>query len=612
MSSSGAPGASTPAVTATWRTLPARPVLPPSDPPAFWRRRMRIGLALLAIAGIPTVLASTTSGLPGVESYLPTAAVDLLYSFLRMLFAYLLSLVFALSYGYFSATSKVGERVLIPILDILQSVPILGFFPVAILFFVQAAGPGNPVGPNFASIFLIFTSMSWNMAFGVYESLKSVPNELREATESFGARGAYRLRSVLFPATVNRLVYNSVLSWTAGWYFLVAAEFISTAQSTTALPGIGTFLLSNATSPGDPNALVAGLILLIALIVVLDLFLWRPLARWAERYRYDTSPSGEGEDVVGSRSRAPAPLRRAAVLVAQGVRTGVTRLGSPFVGLATLTLATRAGRERPRARSIIGYTVLGAVLVLAWLLLISITVGAFQVFSGPIATPVRHQMLQLPVALAASFGRVTASYVLCVAIALPLALGLYRRPTFARIGLPVVEVVASVPATALFPLFIFVLLGVIGSPLTSVLMVMTGMIWYLFFNILSGLRGIPPDLAEAARSFGLSRWQYYRRLALPAILPAFITGSITAFGGGWNTLIIAENLHYGTTQSLQVLGIGDLIDLGNVETCGPLAMPCGYPLMVAAILTLVVAVVAVNELLWKPLYRRAVERYRID
>ncbi|HYK94177.1 MAG TPA: ABC transporter permease subunit [Thermoplasmata archaeon] len=582
----------------------------PSDPAAFWKRRLWIGAAALLLAGVPTVISASTTGFAAVESYLPTATVDLLYSFLRMFFAYLLSLVFALSYGYFAATSRTGERILIPILDILQSVPILGFFPVVIILFVKASGPGNPIGPNFASVFLIFTSMSWNMAFGVYESLKSLPNELREATDSFGAVGVLRLRAVLFPATVNRLVYNSVLSWTAGWYYLVAAEFISTSGSSTTLPGIGTFLLSNAAPPGDPSALIAGLALLVVLIVLLDLGAWRPLSQWAERYRYDTTPSGE--DVVGSRRRAPAPLRRAADRVVQGVRSGVTRLGSPFVGFATGGLVSRPGHDRPFARSAVRYALLGLALVLGWLLLIAIVVGSFNTFRGPIDPGVLNQMSAIPLAVAASFGRVGASYFLCLAISLPLAIALYQRPAFARIGLPVVEIIASVPATALFPLFIFALLGLLHDQLTSILMVMTGMIWYLFFNILSGLRGIPPDLAEAARSYGLSRWQYYRRLALPAILPAFITGSITAFGGGWNTLIIAENLHYGTSQSLSVLGIGNLIDVGNSETCGVLAQPCGFPLMAAAVLTLVVTVVAVNELLWKPLYRRAVERYRID
>lgn len=573
----------------------------PTDPAGFWRRRTWFQAVTLLAVGLPAaLLAGNAAGTFGAIA--PTAAVDLSYSFVRMLLAYAMSLVFALSYGYFAATSRTGERLLIPILDILQSVPILGFFPVAIGLFVTAI-PGSPVGPNLASIFLIFTSMSWNMAFGVYESLKSLPSELKEATDSFGARGWQRVRDVLFPATVNRLVYNSVLSWTAGWYFLVAAEFISTGSSRTALPGIGTFLLSSAAAPGDPAALAIGLAFLVALIVLLDLALWRPLARYAEKFRYDTTPSGGAEGAtLGGRSRI-APFRRAAGLVVRGVRTGVTRLGTPFVGLAGV--ATRGRGSGPTARSALRYGVLGTILVLVWLLLITLTVSVVHVFSGPITPMVHGQIDQLPAALGESMGRVLGAYAICVAVSLPLALLLYRRPAFSRIGLPFVEVIASVPATALFPLFIFALLASIGPQVTSVLMLTTGMLWYLFFNVLSGLRGIPPDLVEAARSYGLNRNEYYRRLVFPAIMPAFITGSITAFGGGWNTLIIAENLHYGPTQSLQVLGIGDLLDVGNLEAGG-------YPLMVAALFALILAVITVNELIWKPLYRRAVERYRID
>ncbi len=197
------------------------------------------------------------------------------------------------------------------------------------------------------------------------------------------------------------------------------------------------------------------------------------------------------------------------------------------------------------------------------------------------------------------------AYVLSLSITLPLAVYLVRRPRVYRVGLPVVEIIASVPATALFPLFVFSLLPYLGIQGVSVLMLMTGMLWYLFFNLLSGLRAIPPDLEEAARSYGLSKWIYYRRLILPAIFPAFVTGSITAFGGGWNTLIIAEYLQAGSLSFHVPVGIGELIDMGNAEVGGA-------PLLAAAILTMVVAVVAVNEVLWKPLYRRAVERYRYD
>jgi NitT/TauT family transport system permease protein len=536
----------------------------------------------------------------GVGAQLPLAGWDLAQSFTRMLLAYLLSLGFSLVYGYFASTHRPSERVLIPVLDILQSVPILGFFPIVIVVFVDAT-PGSWIGPNIAAIFLIFTSMAWNMVFGVYESLKSLPADLREAADSFGVRGGQRLRKVLLPATVNRLVYNSVLSWTAGWYFLVAAEIIAPS-----VHGIGGFLLAAATT-NNVSALLAGILLLVVLIAALDIAVWRPLYRWAERYRYDQVPSGDQENLSGGPRRAP--LRRAAGYVYRGFVTGVTRLGTPVVGLAISATPMRLRHRSPQRSQAVRTLILGSILVMVWLLLIALIVAVFGVFSHPIDAHVWGQMLTLPAALGASFVRLIFAYLLSLGIALGLAVYLVQHPHASKLGLPVVEIVASVPATALFPLFVFALVAFIGPTrggfeAASILMLTTGMLWYLFFNLLSGLRSVPPDLKEAAQSLGLKRWQYYRRLVLPAIFPAFVTGSITAFGGGWNALIIAEYLEYGP-RTFSVLGIGQLIDVGNHEAGGA-------PLMVAALLTMVFTVIAVNEVLWKPLYRRAVERYRID
>jgi NitT/TauT family transport system permease protein len=546
-------------------------------------------------------IAAATLGVSpgGVAGHLPTAAVDLLYSFLRMVAAYAASLGFSLAYGYYAATRPQGERVMIPVLDILQSVPILGFFPFAIVF-LAALTPGSWLGPNVASVFLIFTSMAWNMVFGVYESVKTLPGELREATDSFGVRGTQRFRQVLFPATVNRLVYNSVLSWTAGWFFLVEAE-IFTTNGGTALPGIGSYL-SYAAGTHDGTAFLTGLILLVILIAVLDFGVWRPLGHWAERFRYDQSPSGEGE-ITGSRG-TNTRFRRAAAYITRGVRSGVTRMSTPLVQLAALPF--RSGRPRTeKRRPILYYGILGGILVGVWLLLIAIVTAVFQVFTTPIVGSVRGQILQLPVAMGASLLRVVLAFALCLAIALPLAIALARRPKAARVGLPVVEVVASFPATALFPVIIFELLPYISGEGAAVLMLITGMLWYLFFNLLSGIRALPPDLEEASRSFGVKGRGFLQKVLLPGIFPALITGSITAFGGGWNTLIVAEYLNVGTTQSFQLLGVGSAIDIGYSE-------PNGLPLMTAALLTLVFSVIAINELIWKPLYRRAVEKYRYD
>ncbi len=546
--------------------------------------------------GLPLV--ATTPQFHGITGDFPVAAVDLTLSFTRMVLAYALSLVFAIVYGYFAATHRTGERVLLPILDILQSVPILGFFPVALAFFLTLHGP-SWFGTNFAAIFLIFTSMSWNMAFGVYESLKSVPNDLREVGDCYGVHGALRWRALLLPATVNRLVYNSVLSWTGGWFFLVAAELFSIGNTKVSLPGIGSFL-GLAAEHGNGNALAAGLILLIALIVAMDLFLWRPLGRYADRFRYDTSPSGEGE-LTPRRDRA-AGLRRAARIIVRGVRTGVERVTSPIVQPVTHSLAGRPLKNRPWLRSAGTYIALGSLLVIVWLLLIEMGVGVIKDLSGPISPTVAGQIRLLPFAVLSSLGRVTAAYLLCLAFSLPLAIWLVRRPRAYKVGLPVVEIVASIPGTAFFPVIVFALEPVLGINLVAILMLTTGMVWYLFFNILSGLRGIPPDLEEAARSYGMPRRQVYRQLLIPALVPALITGSITAFGGGWNTLILAEYLEGGRFSTL---GVGQLLNIGLAENGG-------MPLFVGALFGLVLTVVVLNELLWKPLYRRAVDRYRYE
>jgi NitT/TauT family transport system permease protein len=563
-------------------------------------RSLAIYLAILAV-GAPVAAVSTGLSLGGVAAYLPRATLDLSYSFVRMLVAYLLSLGFALLYGYYAAARRTGEKVLIPILDILQSIPILGFFPFVLVILIGLPGP-SWFGPNLASVFLIFTSMAWNMVFGVYESLKTLPNDIREAADSFGVRGFQRIRQVLVPATVNRLVYNSILSWTAGWFFLVEAEIFSTNARGGALAGIGSFL-SYAASPLNGDAFVAGLLVLVALIAALDFFLWRPLGHWAEKFRFDTAPSGAAGavGVVQTRQR----FRRAAVYVARGVRTSVSRLTTPFISLAAFTQRT-SGRVKQRrfATQAVRWIPLGAILVVAWLILIAIIVGVYQVVTGPISPLVRSQILTVPAGMGFSALRVVAAYAVCLGIALPLAWLMATRSAATRFGLPIVEVIASFPATALFPFIIFVLLPYLGGEGASVLMLLTGMLWYLFFNVLSGIRSIPPDLQEASQSFGVKQRLYFRRVLLPGIYPALITGSITAFGGGWNTLIVAEYLTSGT-KSFQVPGIGQLLDLGATEIGGG-------PLTVAALLTLVFAVITINEVVWKPLYRRAVEKYRYD
>jgi NitT/TauT family transport system permease protein len=277
---------------------------------------------------------------------------------------------------------------------------------------------------------------------------------------------------------------------------------------------------------------------------------------------------------------------RAAGFVRRGFITSMSRMSTPFVALATRAAPTP--RHRTWARAAVGTVVLGAILVFVWLLLIELVTSVFRVVTGPISAMVRAQIETIPEALGLSASRLVLAYAISLGIALPLAIAIARRPKASRFGLPAIEIVASMPATA-------------------VLMIRTGMVWYLFFNMLSGVRSVPPDLDEAAKSYGLEGEKYRRRLLFPALFPSFVTGSITAMGGGWNALVVAEYLENPSPggSPFHTLGIGQLIDVGNAEVGG-------LPLMVAALFTMVLAVIVVNELLWKPLYRRATEKYRYD
>ena len=573
---------------------------------ADWSRSARRAvLVYAAIAAVVIPASAITFGVGGSSflNDLPVAALDLGYSFTRMVAAYAMSLGFALAYGYYAATRRPAERVMIPVLDILQSIPILGFFPVAIAVFIVIFDQSGIswLGPNFASVFLIFTSMSWNMVFGVYESLKSIPTDLREAADSFGSSGLQRVRRLLYPATVNRLVYNSILSWTGGWFFLVEAEIFTTGTSSVALKGIGSYL-SYAAGDGNATAFTVGIVVLITLIAVMDFALWRPLGRIAERYRYDQAPSGEGGETVGERL---VRMRRAAEYVTRGVRVGVSRISTPLTRLAAYTGRGRVPlRARTRLRNALGWTAIGAIVALAGLMLYEIGVGVYGVFRNGIVPSVQAQMIQLPLAMGASALRLLAAFAICIAIALPLALVLTRPSRGAHAGLPIIEVIASIPATAFFPIIIFDLVPYITAEGAAVLMLLTGMIWYFFFNLLAGLRSVPPDLQEAARSFGLDKRQTLRKVLLPGAFAAIVTGAITAFGGGWNTLIVAEYLSLNG-RTFELFGVGAYIDIGYYE-------PNGLPLLVAALFTLVVTVVVINEVIWKPLYRKATTKYRYD
>jgi NitT/TauT family transport system permease protein len=496
-----------------------------------------------------------------------------------------------------AARGRAWERVMLPAIDIAQSVPVIGFFPAAIYFFVALAH-GSRFGVEMAAVFLIFTSQAWNMALGVFESIRTLPNDLLEALDSFGATGWLRLKRLLLPASVPKLVYNSILSWVAGWYYLIACEIIAVGPAHYELPGLGSYLMK-AADKGRTGELIAGLLTLLAIIILMDGIVWQPLSEWAEKFRYEFAASSE-------------PMRSLGMLAVLGA-VGPTVLKT-FRALSRPVLRTihRALASTPpfeaahhpalqRAWRLIRLGLTAAVLFTIAIGVLDGTVALIRTLMQPWPAAVR----QIPLATGASVLRLIAAYAISLAWTIPCAIAASESQRFARRLAPIAEIVGSMPATALFPLIVIFVIRVTGGMnLASILLILTGMQWYVLFNLLAGISQIPADLKEAARSFGLSRIATWRQLTMPAILPSLLTGSITAWGGGWNALILSEYFVYrGTTY--KVFGLGAMLDDATYQT--------GNGLMILlTLLSMVLVVLVLNRLVWRRLYDVAADRYRID
>jgi NitT/TauT family transport system permease protein len=531
------------------------------------------------------------------------------YSLLRMTIALVISYVFAITYGVAAARNKKAEEILMPILDILQSVPILGFFPAAIFFFI-ALFHQSWVGVEMAAVFLIFTSQAWNLAFAVYESVSSIPADLEEVSGSLGLKGWKKFKTLYIPAAIPKLIYNGILSWSAGWYYLVAAEMISIGSQQFNMHGIGSYL-AEATYTGDYQGTVMGLSVLVMIILFVDLILWRPLRHYANRFRYELVSSNDDQPHKGTHDQRITWLRSHLTILP--VRSsGLTQMIAtnrfrPIV--ATVRHATEEPRFVQRYRKPIL-----AVAIIIILSVFAITSEAFLFglvsFPASISNDLKKPEIlavasQIPAALGASILRLLAAYLLSIAWVIPLALKLAGKPRSFGASIFTMEILASLPATALFPLIV---LGTMNLPgglqLTSIILTMTGMQWYLLFNVLGGIKSIPSDLVEVSKAYRITGLQKFRKFIFPAILPVFITGSITAWGGGWNALVLSEYITFNK-QTLSVQGIGALMnksayDIGSVT------------LLALTIIVMVCVVVGMNRLVWRRLYKITFTKYKLD
>jgi len=508
----------------------------------------------------------------------------LVRSLARLAMAYGLAVTLALATGHLAARSRFARRLILLTLDVLQSVPILGFFPPAVAVFIGLFG-GSALGVEAAAVFLVFTSMFWNLAFSVYESLITFPEELTLAATSFGVRGPLRWSRVVLPAVMPNLVYNSILSWANGWYFLTASEIIAAGPARYTLPGLGSYL-AQAITVGRNDQMLVALFVLLLTTVAMHLLVWSPLETWAERFHVDETGDRPRIPRVGrvlGRSRIVAWAAHAVVFPAAQRSLTVAAKLMDLPGRYSSFFAAAAG------------AILAAVL----------GYGGFRFHALLASRPLSLEAREIPGSLALSFVRVSTGVVLAVLIAVPLAYLTFRNARTRSIVLSILQVLGSVPATAFFPLIALVMLRLgLGMNVGSILLVLTGTFFYVMFNVLSGASAIPRELNEAAAALGIRGPLYVARVFLPAVLPSLVTGCVTAWGGGWNAIIFSEYMVAGGRR-YEVKGIGAMLDRATYLT--------GDKQIIAlSLLSMVALVVLVNRVFWDPVYQRVAARYKME
>lgn len=528
---------------------------------------------------------------PAVHISLSPAALPAYtaYSVLRIAIAYVLSLAFALAFGYAAARSVWGERLLIPLLDILQSIPVLSFLPGVMLAMV-ALFPHSQLGLELGAIFLIFTGQVWNLAFSFYSSLKSIPKELKEVARAYGFGRWQRLAQVQLPYAAQGLVWNSMMSVAGGWFFLMACEMFELGNRDFRLPGLGSYL-QTASAAGDTKSILWGLAAMIGVIVLIDQVVWNPLIAWADKFKFEQT-----EGAAVPRSPVLRLLRGSHALAR--IRTRAVEPLSERVGLYFARRARAPAKSR-RSESWKAWTgrVLGVAAVGAILFGVIRAGGLLSGLTG-------RDLIQLCAGAGATLLRVMAALIFGVIWTVPAGVAIGTNPKLARIAQPLAQIAASVPATALFPIVLLLLINAGGGMnAAAVLLMILATQWYLLFNIIAGAMAIPGDLRQVSASFRFGRFARWRHLILPCIFPYAITGLVTAAGAAWNASIIAEYFHLGG-RTLSTVGLGATIS--RATDAGR------FDLLLAATLTLAVIVVIVNRLLWKPLYRLSETRFKLE
>ncbi len=513
---------------------------------------------------------------------------------LRMLIAFCASLLFTFAWGYVAAHNRRARRVMIPVLDILQSVPVLGFLSVTVTGFL-ALFPGSLLGVECAAIFAIFTAQAWNMTFGFYHSLVTIPAEMREAARVYQLNAWQRFSLVELPASSIGLIWNSMMSFGGGWFFVAQSEAITVLNKNIKLPGLGSYMAA-AVEAGDTRAAVYAIAAMIATIVAFDQLVWRPLVAWAEKFKIEQTAAGEAPQ-----SWFLEFLQRSYVLewLSEHVGGAFGRMARRIAESGSDMARELRARAPSPARTLARLAAwAAATAIVAWLL-----VDAFGIARQIRTQLTPGEMLRVVGLGFLTFLRVAAMTLLATVVWTPIGVWIGLRPRVARIAQPLAQIAASFPVNMTFPFVVGLFIALhVPIGLGAVFLMALGTQWYILFNVIAGAMAIPGDLSEAARLFGLGGWRLWKTLIIPAIFPFWVTGAVTAAGGAWNASIVAEVATWGK-ERLVADGLGAFI--AQVTERGD------SPAIYFSILVMAVFVVVINRVLWRRLYDLAESKYRL-
>ena len=502
---------------------------------------------------------------------------------LRMFAALAFSLLFTFTYGTAAAKSRRAALVLVPVLDVLQSVPILGFLTFTVVFFMNLF-PGQVLGLELAAIFAIFTSQAWNMAFSMYQSLKTVPTDLSECAVSFHLTGWQRFWRLEVPFAAPGLIWNTMMSMSGGWFFVVASEAVTVGDNSWKLPGIGSYV-ALALEQRDLTAVFWAILAMLVVILAYDQLLFRPLVAWSAKFRFETTAGATASDPWMLRL-----MRRTRLLKIIGSGIGEAAV---FIGGMRLSLRRRPATVHKEPSRVVDFIWGGVLLVLVALAVWRVIGFASQALAWSDVT--EAVVLGLFTLI-----RVVILMILATLIWVPIGVWLGLRPVWARRAQPIAQFMAAFPANLFFPPFVLFIVYFNLSPdiwLTPLMVL--GTQWYILFNVVAGAAAFPGDLKEVASNFRIGGWLWWRKIIIPGIFPYYITGAITASGGSWNAAIVAEVASWGDTK-LQAHGLGAYIAAATDK--GDMAR------VVLGVVVMSMFVVLFNRLLWRPLYGYAQRR----